>query len=484
MRALAAVLRFVFESGSARALTRREWLQIGGLGGLGLTLPVPGIPARAGAASTGPPLSGFGRARSVILVFASGGQSQLETWDPKPDAPEEIRGAFGSIATGVPGTRLCEYLPQLARLAPLYTLVRSVCHDDRDHGSAAYLALTGQFHPRKSSNPPPRPTDFPTYGAVLQRVRPTKRFPYTAVHVNGPALVPEIVAPGQFGGLLGRAYEPLTLGGVAQAPVAIDGLEPQPELPPVRQSARRTLLESIDRYRGQLHPDRALGEMDLLYRQAYELLAAPHCREAFDLTREPASLRERYGRHRSGQACLLARRLVEAGVPLVTVIWNHTNRGQDKTPDQTETYGWDTHNDIFEALKVHLLPRFDQSFSALLEDLERRGLLQQTLVVCMGEFGRAPRVALEPSFAGRSPGRKHWPSVYSVVLAGAGVARGGVVGASDRIAAYPMSNPVSPADLAATMFAALGVDPSGHYTDPGGRPFPITTGQPIRALYG
>jgi hypothetical protein len=480
------MLRFVFESGSGGTLTRREWLRIGGLAGLGLTVPGQGMSARAGGDSAGrlAQLPGFGKARSVILVFASGGQSQLDTWDPKPDAPEEIRGAFRSIATAVPGTRLCEHLPRLARLADRYTLVRSVSHDDLDHGSAAYLALTGQFHPRKSSNPPPRPTDYPTYGAVLHRVRPLKQFPYTAVHVNGPALVPEIVAPGQFGGLLGRAYEPLTLGDVAQTAVAVDGLDQRPDLPPVRQSARRSLLESVERYRRQLPAERSLAEMDELYRQAYELLSAPHARQAFDLSPEPASLRDRYGRNRSGQACLLARRLVEVGVPMVTVIWNHSNRGQDKDPSQTDLYGWDTHNDIFEALKVHLLPRFDQGLSALLEDLEQRGLLEQTLVVCMGEFGRAPRVALEPTFAGRSPGRKHWASVYSIVLAGAGVARGGVVGASDRIAAVPTSNPVGPPDIAATMFAALGVDPAGHYSDSSGRPFPITTGKPIVALYG
>jgi hypothetical protein len=429
-------------------------------------------------------LPGFGKARAVILIFASGGQSQLDTWDPKPDAPAEIRGAFRSIPTAVPGVRLCEHLPQLARLANLYTIVRSVSHDDLDHGSAAYLALTGQFHPRKSSNPPPRPTDYPTYGAVLHRVRPVQQFPYTAVHVNGPALVPELVAPGQFGGLLGRAYEPLTLGDVTRTTVAIDGLDQQPDLPLVRQSSRRSLLESIDAYRQRLQADRTPAEMDVLYRQAYELLAAPHCREAFNLAREPAALRDRYGRHRSGQACLLARRLVEAGVPLVTVIWSHTNRGQDKDASRTDLYGWDTHNDIFDALKDHLLPRFDQGFSALLEDLRQRGLLEQTLVVCMGEFGRAPRVALEPSFAGSSPGRKHWASVYSIVMAGAGVARGGLVGASDHIAALPTANPVSPPDIAATLFAALGVDPAGHYTDSNGRPFPITTGKPIRALYG
>jgi hypothetical protein len=224
--------------------------------------------------------------------------------------------------------------------------------------------------------------------------------------------------------------------------------------------------------------------MELWYRQAYDLLAAPRARHAFDLTREPASVRDRYGRYRSGQACLLARRLVEAGVPWVTVVFNRSNRGQDKNPDQSEAYGWDTHNDIFAALKAHLLPRFDQTVSALLLDLEARGLLDTTLVVCVGEFGRAPRVALERNFAGSTPGRKHWAMAYSAVLAGAGVARGGVVGASDRNGAYPSTSPVGPGDLAATMLAALGLEPDGHYTDLSGRPYRIAEGQPIAGLYG
>jgi uncharacterized protein (DUF1501 family) len=223
--------------------------------------------------------------------------------------------------------------------------------------------------------------------------------------------------------------------------------------------------------------------MNAFYRQAYELLATRNCRDAFDLGKEPAAVRDRYGRNRSGQSCLLARRLVEAGVPWITVIWNHSNRGQDRAPGQIDWYGWDTHNDIFEVLRDHLLPRFDLSFSALLEDLDQRGLLDETLVVCMGEFGRAPEVAVEARFAGNSPGRKHWAAVYSIVLAGAGVARGGLVGASDRIAAYPSSTPYGPWDVAATMFAALGIDPAVHYTDATGRTFPLTTGRPIQELY-
>jgi hypothetical protein len=374
-------------------------------------------------------------------------------------------------------------MPRLARLTHLYTILRSVAHDDLDHGSASYLALTGQFHAKKSANPLPAPTDFPTYGAIVQRVRPTSQFPHTAVHVNGPAQVPEQLAPGQDGGFLGRAAEPLLLGDVNLGNAPIRGLEPQPELPPDRLGERRSLLHRLEDAGRQETLNPSLRDMETSYRQAYELLSARHCRDAFDLTKEPLAVRERYGLHRSGQACLMARRLVEAGVPFINVIWNHTNRGQDKTPDQTDQYGWDTHNDIFDALKTHLLPRFDLSFSALLEDLDQRGLLDQTLVVCMGEFGRAPKVALEPKFAGSTPGRKHWAAVYSIVAAGAGVARGGVVGASDRIAAYPKANAVGPWDICATMFAALGIDPTTHAIDPSGRPFAITNGRPIRELY-
>jgi hypothetical protein len=453
-------------------------LRIGGLAGLGLALPQP---AHAAPARKYP---GFGKAKAVILVYASGGQSQIDTWDPKPGAPEEIRGVFRPIATSVTGTHVCEHMPRLARLADRYTIVRSVAHDDLDHGSATYLALTGQLHSRKSSNPPPRPTDFPTYGSILKRVRPATRFPHTAVHVNGPALVPEVVGPGQFGGFLGHDFDPLLIGDVTQERVAVGGLDPLPGLPPVRLDSRRTLLSAIDRYRGKLESSRALLDMDGLYRQAYQMLSEPRCRRAFDLSAEPAPIRERYGRNRSGQSCLLARRLVEAGVPFVTVVWSHSNRGQDKTPDDTDSYGWDTHNDIFDALKTHLLPRFDYGFSALLEDLDDRGLLDETLVICMGEFGRAPRVALEARFAGSSPGRKHWASVYSIVLAGAGVARGGLFGSSDRIGGYPQSNAVGPWDVAATMFSALGIDPATHYQDASGRPYAITTGRPIAGVYG
>jgi Protein of unknown function (DUF1501) len=481
-------LRFVTDQPlTGECINRREWLRIGTLAGLGFgansvisSLQAIGKenPFRADS-----PI-GFGRAKSVIVLLASGGQSQLETWDPKPNAPDGIRGEFSSIATSVPGVRFCEFMPRIARAANLMTVVRSMSHDDLDHGSAIYLSLTGQFHPRKSSNFPPRPEDAPATGAILQRVRPTRQFPYSAVHLNGPVLIPETPSPGQYSGFLGRAYDPLMIGDVTQQSVILDGLEPQPELPAVRQSARTSLLEAFDRARKQADSDRTMGAMTELYRQAHSLLQSPRCRQAFDLSKENNIVRDRYGRFRSGQACLLARRLVEAGVPLVTVFLNESIRGQDNAFGKTDAYGWDTHNDIFDSMKNHLLPRFDICLSALLEDLWERGLLDSTLVVCMGEFGRAPRVAPEPNFAGFSPGRKHWAAVYSIALAGAGVARGHVVGSSDRIAGYPETTPISPGDVTATIFSSLGIDPAKHFTDLTGRPVPIATGKAIGELYG
>ncbi len=426
--------------------------------------------------------SGFGRAKSVLVVIASGGQSQLETWDPKPEAPQQVRGAFGPIQTSVPGTILCEHLPRLARFAHRYSIVKSMSHEDLDHGSALYLALTGSYHSRLSSNPPPRETDHPFYGCVFEQRRPATRFLRSSVIINGPALVPWEPGPGQYAGLLGRQYDSLMIGDVSTDRAAVPGLEPLEGLSHQRQLQRQRLL--LDLQPAAATVARPTSDMNTLYEQAFGMLERPAAQRAFELHSEPAALRERYGRHRAGQACLLARRLVEAEVPLVTVIWNHSNRGQDRAPDDLEQHGWDTHNDIFDVMGRSLLPRFDQSFSALLEDMDQRGLLDSTLVIGMGEFGRAPLVALERNFAGATPGRKHWAAAYSIVFAGAGVRGGTVVGATDRHAAYPTSIKYGPWDVTATIFHALGINPSEHYHDSANRPYVISTGQPIAQLYG
>ncbi len=455
-------------------MQRREWLRIAALSGLGLATATGAAERKA---------AGFGLAKSVIVVFANGGQSHIDMWDPKPNAPLDVRGAFRPIATAVPGIQFCEHLPRVADVADKLTVIRSMSHEDLDHGSAAYLSLTGCYHARRSGNPPISATDVPTFGAVLRRMRGGDAALADAVHLNGPALLPREPGPGQNGGFLGRAFEPLVVSDLGAASGAVPGLAANVELPSSRLHERLSLKQSLDLATRNLEGNTRALDLNRLYGQAFNILTAAKARESFDLEKESAATRDRYGRHRSGQSLLLARRLVEADVPYINVIWNHSNRGQDDAPSDTDLYGWDTHNDIFTALQHQLLPRFDESFSALLADLEERGLLDQTLVVCFGEFGRAPRIAVEPKFKGVSPGRKHWSTVYSMIMAGAGVKRGAVVGASDRQGAEPVGERYGPWDVAATIFNALGINPETHYTDSFGRPFPIAQGQVIEAAY-
>ncbi len=468
--------------------TRRDWLAGAALGAASWAGAMPPAGALFGAEHAAAPsgerfLAGVRRVRSVIVVFTSGGQSQLDLWDPKPSAPREIRGEFAAIRTSVPGTFLGEHLPKLAALAHKYTLVRSMSHRDLDHGSAVYLTLTGQYHQRISSNPPVRPTDLPSLQAVYKRVRPQARCVDPSVQINGPAIVaPADIAPGQFGGLLGREYDPLFVSDVRRDDGLVQGLDTPVGSTPARLADRERLLSAISP-RSAVSINTRWSDFEHLQRRAFDLAADPRTRAAFDLTEEPDAVRERYGQSRGGRSCLLARRLVEAGVPFVTVVWNHHNRGQDDAPDDDEAYGWDTHNDIFESLRNRLLPRFDRSLSALIEDLDQRGLLDETLVVCLGEFGRAPLVALEPNFKGATPGRKHWAMAYSILLAGGGTSAGKVVGRTDRHGGWPATEAYGPWDVAATLYAALGVDPAGHYLDPQQRPYPLCSGRPIRAAY-
>ncbi len=474
------MLRLFHEHAGSGGISRQEFLRIAGLSALGGGSRC----ALADKRGDSERVDGIRRAKSVIVVFASGGQSQLDMWDPKPDAPEQIRGEFGAISTSVPGTILSEHLPRVAKLADKYALIRTMSHADLDHGSAVYLTLTGQYHARITSNPAPTPNDLPSLMSAYQRIRPGTGTVAQTVQVNGPAIVaPMDIAPGQFGGVLGRDYDPMFLGDVHAEASAVPGLVPQIDLPAVRLRDREHLLTAIDRSLQTEGISQKLLDVHGQYQKAFELLTDRRTRRAFDLSAEPAALRRRYGLNRSGQACLLARRLAEAGVPLITVVWNHLSRGQDKSPEDDASYGWDTHNDIFDVLKNRLLPRFDHSFSALLEDLGERGMLDETLVLCVSEFGRAPLVALERNFAGATPGRKHWAAAYSILLAGAGVSEGRVVGKTDRTGGYPASESYGPWDVAATILAALGVSPTEHYRDPLQRPLPVTIGTPIRAVY-
>lgn len=468
--------------------SRREWLSWGSgtLASCAATASLwGGPPTRLGKGpATRDARPGFGRAKSVVLLYASGGQSQFETWDPKPHAPEQVRGEFRPTSTRVPGLQICEHLPKTAAIADRLTVIRNMSHADLDHGSATYLALTGHYHPRRSSNPDPTPQDYPTHGSVVQRLAGEKRSVYDAVHVNGPAQVPIRLAPGQNAGFLGRPFEPLLIGNPIEQTDAVPGMRPQPQWHTLRLDDRLKLKQQLDGFRGQLEamPNVSASRQD--YQQALNLLSEPSFRHAFELGREPEALKQRYGRNRAGQATLLARRLVEAGIPYICVMLNHSNRGQDQSPDWADSYGWDTHNDIFGAMKRVLLPNFDQTFSTFILDLEARGLLESTLVICLGEFGRAPKVAFEQGFAGSHPGRKHWSWGYSIVMAGAGIGQGAVVGATDRLGAEPTGDRYGPWDVAATIHWALGQPPERIYRDALGRPFRVAEGRPMLEAFG
>jgi hypothetical protein len=433
------------------ALTRRHLLQAGTLGVFGLGLPDL---LAADATAAGRP-----RARSVILLFMWGGPSHIDTWDPKPDAPAEVRGEFRAIPTTVPGLRIGEHFPRLARLAHKYAVVRSMTHTDPAHLSPVHHLMTGRVAPVPNSDAAPATrNDSPHMGAVLAKLRPGAggvpvcvTLPWQVSHPSAPGGT----APGQTAGWLGSGLDPFVATGDPNAPdYRVGGLGPAGNV----TIDRETLLRGLDRRL----PDPS--GFNAVRGQALGMLTSARVKDAFDLGREPDRVRAHYGRHTHGQACLLARRLVEAGVRLVCVNWHNDGRAF-----------WDTHGDNFPSLKTRLMPPADAGFSALIEDLEGRGLLGETLVVWVGEFGRNPRVA--------NGGREHWPGCYSAVLCGAGVRGGTVYGASDRIGGRPQLHPVSPADLTATVYRSLGVDPEAMLPDRLGRPQALTEGKPLTALF-
>jgi hypothetical protein len=452
---------------------RRELLRAGALALFGLGLPEL---LRGRDASPSPRL---GRARACIVLFMWGGPAQQDTWDPKPTAPAEYRGEFGTIATRTPGLRVCEHLPRLARHTDKLALLRAMTHPDVDHTTATHYLLTGRGVPRRGAG---RDEDWPGYGSVLSWLGRGRGPlpPFVSMMPIVPDGAPRFVeeSHGQDGGWLGPVHHPMRINADANKPdYRVGEFSLQADVPEGRADGRRLLLRDLDRQRRGLERQLDVAAMDAHYRRAFDLLASRGAAEAFDLTREPLAVRERYGLNTHGQAVLQARRLLEAGVPLVTVFW------QNDGITNVSVY-WDTHNRNFIDLKTRLCPVADQAFSALLEDLEARGLLGETLVVWTGEMGRTPRVGqsvVGGAGAGRD-GRDHWPHVFTTVLAGGGV-RGGIVhGASDRHAAYPAANATTPEDLAATVYHCLGVDPRTQLRDRLGRPLTLCEGSPIQAI--
>jgi hypothetical protein len=450
-------------------LSRRDFLRVGAAGGFGLSLPLL-LQARAAAEPAG---ARFGAAKRCVLLFLTGGPSQLDTWDMKPDAPAEVRGPFQPIATNVPGIRICELFPRLARHAEKYCIVRSVTHQDTVHTSAGYAMLTGVGHPQanavSATEIRPRSNDHPHLGSIVARVRPDR--PGMPHFVSMPEIIKDDQVnefPGQGAGFLGKQYSPFLIEADTKSGVFS---RPEIELPlrmdTRRLESRRLLLRDLDRTFRSAEAAPGVRDRDAVYQRAFSMIASAEARRAFDLDREPPGTREAYGRHLFGQGCLLARRLMEADVSLVTVYWHY--EGPRDSPV------WDTHGNNFPHLKDRLVPPTDQALSALLQDLDERGMLDDTLFICMGEFGRTPKI-------NGAAGRDHWPHAQSILLAGAGIRGGSVCGATDRIAAYPEEDPVSPQDLAATVLHLLGVPRDLEIRDRTDRPYRACEGTPVHSL--
>jgi hypothetical protein len=449
-------------------LSRRAWLRIGGLGFIGLSLP-----NLLRGESTSEVKS---VAKSCVLFLLHGGPSQLDIWDMKPLAPAEVRGEFNTIATRVPGIRITEHLPRLASLSNRFTIVRSMTHTAVNHNTATYWVTTGHPPLRDLIAFSPSENDFPHLGAQIALRKAGANNSPTAVSLPDPVSDGPYTTPGQNGGFLGAAFAPFAIyGDPNDDHFDVEGLATESVNSAPRLSGRRSLLRRLDDQWGRLSDSPRIGEMDKYQERAFSLLTSGATRRAFNIGAESTRLRDRYGRHKYGQSLLLARRLVEAGVRLVTVYWG----GRVNNPDPH----WDTHFHNNRRLKEELLPPFDQCFSAFLEDLDARGLLQSTLVVCMGEFGRTPRFGQFTGNGVDETGRDHWPQCYSLVLAG-GTAEGGrVLGRSDSFAAYPAADPYSPQDLAATILSALGVKPQEKVLDGFGQSVPLCSGRVCESFF-
>ena len=437
------------------------------MGLLGLTSGPFGMLNALGAPS---PRAGTGpcKAKSVILIFNGGAPSHIDLWDPKPDAPPEVRGLFSPIKTNVPGIHISELLPRMAKRMDKLALIRSVYHGHSSHNGGMYWSTAGRPYKMDSTLIHPSSTDIPGMGTLVgwlaQRDGFTKGVPPYVITPFPTCDSKVYLTPGQYGGCLGSRYDPYVLDADPNAPnFQVTGMSLGADMPAPRFRERLGLLKNLSASSPTILSPQT-GDIDIFNQQAAALLESGKAAEAFDLSKEPDSVRERYGRHSWGQSHLLARRLVESGTRFVTTV---------NGPSIT----WDTHKDNFNKLKDKLVPPMEQAYAALLDDLEERGLLDTTLVLWMGEFGRSPKINVDT-------GRDHWPACYSVVMAGGGIRGGQVIGASDSIGAYPKERPTTPADIHATVYAALGYDPKSiSFQASDGRPMALTEGTLMSELF-
>ncbi|HTU20986.1 MAG TPA: DUF1501 domain-containing protein [Gemmataceae bacterium] len=440
-------------------ISRRELLQVGYTGLLGISLPS----LLAQQAQSAGAHKATRKRKSVILVFLTGAPSHLDTFDLKPDAPPELRGEFKHIAAKTPGLLVSEHLPRLAARSDKYAVVRSMAHRENNHLVATHHVLTGYQQPGAFFDKVASRDDWPCYSSGLNYLRPREDGIPSGVNLPTFLMEGPLTWPGQHAGFLGPKYDPWQ---ITRDPNAaefhVDSVRLAPGLEIERLRDRRALLEEVDRQRKQFD---ALAECRRLADQqelAFSILTSGKLARAFELEHEPASVRDRYGRHSFGQSLLLARRLVQAGVPVV-----QANMGR--------VQNWDNHSNIFPTLKKRLLPPLDQAVAALLDDLDATGLLDETLVLMVGEFGRTPKI--------NNAGRDHWAPCFFALFAGAGVRGGQIIGKSDKIGAYPATTPYSPDDLGATVYHVLGVDPASEVRDRQNRPVQLNRGEVMEALF-
>lgn len=450
-------------------IDRREMMRIGGLtlGGLGLADLVKAAPAPSKLGTS------FGRAKNIIFLYLCGGPPQHETFDPKPDAPTEIRGPFNPIQTNIPGIQFSELLPRTAAMADKIAVIRSMSTDDNIHSSSGHWVLTGYKYQGPNARTIQK-SDWPFYGSIIKRYKPSETMPgLSSLVIPDYVRQNENVTPaGQLGGLMGPQWAPEHFVGDPSRPdYKIEGFEPL-GITLDRMKGRRSLQEKLEDRLRNADTSKAVDTLSTYQQQAFELMTSGKARNAFNVQEEPEHVRDRYGRNRWGQCVLLARRLIESGVRLV-----HVNWPREPGDNASDNPLWDTHAQNADRLEDVLCPIFDVGYTALIEDLEQRGLLDETLVVAIGEFGRTPKINAKG-------GRDHWGPVFSATLAGAGISGGQVYGSSDAHGAYPKTDKVDPGHLTSTIFHLAGLDYLGTFTDPAGRELAFSKQPALLSLLG
>ncbi len=455
---------------SAPSFPRRSLLQIGALGMTGICLPA-WLEGTANGKSAP-------RAKACILLYMDGGPSHIDLLDMKPLAPLDVRGPFQPVASTVHGLPICEHMPCLAQRMHLLSLVRSLTHDQTVHDPAVYQMLTGYKHISSAGGLEVAANDVPQMGSALLRVDRARAVMPKVIQIPETMKMGERILPGQNGGFLGPSYDPLRIDVTDQAQVQAPDFNLAGGVALQRLERRRTLLKTFQEQVARLEQTAEVQRFDRFQQQAIDILRDQAVSDAFNLGQESPATRDRYGRHRQGQSTLLARRLVEAGARFVTVYWGHENQDwADGKGPRPANNPWDTHRNHFPLVQNSLVPRADQALAALIDDLAARGLLEDTLVIWMGEFGRTPRINSQWA------SRDHWPYAFSIIMAGAGIRSGAVLGVTDKHAAFVTSDPVTPADLTATIFASLGIDPRATVPNLDGQPHPISTGKPVAKLF-